>query len=190
MYTTSLSMLSDIRHGGRNGAWGRFVQTYAPMLLSIAKRCGLSDAEAADAGQETLLAVHQAATSEEKPLGQQRGRFRYWLRRVAKNKVIDVVRQRQPTISLDEPGLVDGADIERVFDEEWERSLLDRALAQVRQEVSPVRYQAFELYAVQGVPPKDVAKLLEISRNAVFISKCKVLRRLCEIGEALRREEG
>lgn len=80
--------------------------------------------------------------------------------------------------------------MDEAFESEWQRCLLGRALEAVSREVDPAVYQAFELYAVHGQPADKVARLLETTRNAVYISKTRVLRRLRAVLGRLMEEEG
>ena len=75
------------------------------------------------------------------------------------------------------------------FETEWRRNLLTRALDQVAATVDPTVYQAFELYVLQGHRPDQVARLLGVTRNAVYISKTRVMRRLRGIFSGLLEEE-
>ena len=80
-------------------------------------------------------------------------------------------------------------DAQAVFDQEWERNQLAIALREVARCVDPGVYQAFELYAVLGQPASRVAKFLGVSRNAVYISKSRVLARLRDVLARLERDE-
>ncbi len=76
------------------------------------------------------------------------------------------------------PGPLD--ELEAAFEAEWQKVAMEEALDEVRREVDPVTFQAFDLYARKDQPPGQVAKLLGLSRNAVYIAKNRVLARLRE----------
>ena len=195
--TTNLSLLESMRGGRDQRAWREFFHAYAPMLAGFARRLGLSDADANDAVQETLLAVHAAFRKMDGPFDRGKGRFKSWLRGIAQNKVRDVhrrrareerARARHAAEQANSPG--DTAEMDEAFESEWQRRLLGRALEAVSREVDPAVYQAFELYAVLGQPADKVARLLGTTRNAVYISKTRVLRRLRAVLARLMEEEG
>lgn len=183
---TSESLLEGLRAGDR-GAWHRLWQCYAPLIAAYARRAQLSDPDAADVVQETLIAVHRAFAEMTSPFDRTQGRFRHWLGGIVRHKIDDVRRQRArrvrsggaaqigPNIDLAELAAPPSND---VWDVEWQRNTLRRALEQVATEVEPVIFQAFWLYVIEDQPAEQVAKLLGVSRNAVYISKCRVLRRL------------
>lgn len=195
---TSLSLLERMRGGVDERAWREFVRAYSPLLMAFAKRLGLSDADADDAVQETLLAVHGVFREMEEPFDRSKGRFKSWLRGIAKHKVRDVQRRRgrhayleqRDVFATGDADLISSAEADELFELEWQRNLLAWGLERVAREVDPAVYQAFELYAVHGHPADQVARLLGVTRNAVYISKTRVLRRISRIIAELQEEAG
>ena len=49
------------------------------------------------------------------------------------------------------------------WDATWEKNLLDRALERVRERIDERQFQVFDLHAVKGWPPADVAQTLGMS---------------------------
>jgi RNA polymerase sigma factor (sigma-70 family) len=195
--TTSPSLLEGIRVGNDPRAWQEFFHTYAPFILAFAKRLGLSDADAADTVQDTMLAVHTTFRRLTEPFDRTKGRFKAWLRGIAQHKVRDVQRRRAKLVQARTQRAVEEADavaavgdMDQAFETEWRRALLGRALTQVAREIDPAVYQAFELTAVHGQSPVNVAKLLGVTRNAVYISKTRVLQRVRTTLNALIEAEG
>lgn len=77
---------------------------------------------------------------------------------------------------------------EAAFDAEWQKVAMEEAMDVVRREFEPSTFQAFDLCWHKNMPPREVAKLLGISRNAVYLAKGHVLARLKELldeGEAV-----
>jgi len=197
--STSLTMLEGLRGGRDQRAWREFMRRYAPMLMAFAKRLGLSDADAGDAVQETLMAVHQVFAKLQEPFDRSKGKFKSWLHGVVRNKVRQIRRQAgqrerlQARVSAagDERHAEEAGDpVDEAFELEWRRNQLAEAMRLVSQECEPAVVQAFQLYAVHGQAPEKVAALLGISRNAVYISKCRMVRRLRETLARLEEEEG
>jgi RNA polymerase sigma-70 factor, ECF subfamily len=204
--TTSLSLLENLRGGDDQSAWRAFFTRYSPLLFNVGKRLGLSDTDAHDAVQDTLLAVHGEFRSLKGPFDRTKGGFKAWLCGVARHKVLEVRRRVQriehaerATGDLDhEPASRNGSakskpppdELNAAFEVEWRRHILTQALQRVASETDPAVYQAFMLYAIEGQPPAKVARLLEISRNAVYISKTRVLQRLRDAIAQVQAEEG
>lgn len=72
-------------------------------------------------------------------------------------------------------------EVERVWHEEWSDTILRVCLDRVRSEVTPVTYEAFELFACRGWPAERVAQELGLTENAVFGAKRRVLARIREL---------
>ena len=70
------------------------------------------------------------------------------------------------------------ADDQTLWDEEYQRRLLDWAAECVRREVQESTWQAFWQTAVEGRPPEEVAQRLAMSTGAVYIAKSRVIARI------------
>ena len=155
------------------------------MIYRLLRRHGLQDADARDVMQELLLAVSRSIDRWDP--AKERGSFRGWLRRVARNLVINWLKQRGRRVvatggsdlqsmldmlpAADEPDTVE-------FDRELRRALFHRAAEQVRGEVHRATWQAFWETAVVGTSPADAATKLGMTVGAVRVAKCRVLARL------------
>src|SRR5262245_65924676 len=91
---TRPSLLVRVRDGADDEAWRLFIDLYGPLVYSFARRNGLQDADAADLTQEVFQSVAGAVRSLH--YDPRRGSFRSWLHTVARNRLIDWQRKRQP----------------------------------------------------------------------------------------------
>ncbi len=165
------------------------------MLVSYARRVGLSDADACEAVADTLATFVRRYLAGD--FDRDKGRLKNWLGGIARHKVLKCLGRRSHA-SLDahradgtrhtpEPAAAD--DAEEAFEHEWRLERLSQALDILRRESDPDTYQAFDLYALKDWPVEKVAKFLGASRNAVYISKTRCLKRLRAIVEKLIAEE-
>ena len=46
--------------------------------------------------------------------------------------------------------------------------MMSQALDELKTQIEPTTYQAFDFYALQNEPPQKVAQMLDISVSAVF----------------------
>ena len=90
--TTRASLLLRLCDTEDHEAWVEFVTLYEPVIYRLLRQHGLQDADARDVMQELLLAVSRSIDRWDPQ--KQRGSFRGWLRRVARNLVIDWLKQR------------------------------------------------------------------------------------------------
>src|SRR5262249_28242214 len=110
--------------------------------------------------------------------------FRGWLWTVFRNRWRD--RQRHlagapPAAGgLDLDGLPGPPAEDPLGAAEYRRYLVDRILRLIQAEFQPVTWKAFLEYIVAGRPPAEVARDLGVTVNAVYLAKCRVLRRLRE----------
>lgn len=179
-----MTLLESLRVGGGSAAWDEFFGRYAPMLMAFARKSGLPDSDAQDAVQEVLMAVLRQFGRLTEPFDRSRGPFKAWLRGVARNKMRDIRRRGRREAPGGHAAAEDAAvdeSMDAAFEDEWRRALLLDCLHEVAQRVDPAVYQAFEPYAVHGRPPGDVARLLGVTKNAVYISKTRVLKLAREI---------
>src|SRR6266545_5812570 len=89
---TRPSLLARLKDWSQQTAWREFDHDYAPLLRNVASKAGLTDAEADEVAQETLIAVAKKI-GEFKHAGN-RGSFRAWLYQQARWRIADQFRAR------------------------------------------------------------------------------------------------
>jgi RNA polymerase sigma-70 factor (ECF subfamily) len=110
-----------------------------------------------------------------------KGGFKFWLRRVANNKINDFFKKRQVPLAKT-------ADFRRpqkrelspdeLWEKEWQRKHLQYCLKQIQPEVAPTTYQAFQYHVLCGWPVDKVAEVFQISVDQVYTAKSRITRRL------------
>ena len=183
--TTRASLLFRLRDSQDHEAGVEFVSLYEPVAYRLLRRHGLQDADAREVMQELFMAVSRNIDRWDP--AKERGSFRGWLRRVARNLVINWLKQRERRAAV-----TGGSDLQAMinslpanpgpesalFDQELRRALFQRAAEKVRREVQPATWQAFWETAVVGTPPVDAARKLGMLVGAIRVAKCRVLARL------------
>jgi len=172
-------------------AWSQFCERYRPVLTAFARRLGLSEHDAEDAAQETLVAFLEAYRRGE--YDRDKGRLRNWLLGIAKNKVRYLQRQKGRDLVIvagdDQSGVMtkiaDDQSISELWEAEWRRAVIKVCLAQVRSQVEASTMQAFELLTLSERPAEEVASQLGMTVNAILKAKRRVLARMREIYRAL-----
>ena len=189
---TQPTLLDRLREGADPMAWDEFFQRYWRLIYAWARRHGCSDDTAEEIVQDVMLAVFERRDVYR--YDPQRGRFRDWLGTLVRNKVAD--HRRRPSGRIrgrggeSDAGFAEPADPGDPPDAAWqaafEEALLMVLLDIVQREMNPRTYQAFELYALHGVPAAKVAQTTGLSPNAVYQARKNVLRRLRDLGSAYR----
>lgn len=165
-------------------AWQEFVAIYEPHVYRFARRRGLQDADAHELVQNVFLSVAKAVGGW-KP-DPDRGKFRAWLFRIARNHVINLARKRKPdqgTGRTDEyerlQQLCDQVDSTSVaLEQDYRRELFRTAAAEVRVQVKPQTWEAFWLSSVEGKPIAEVAEQLSVSAGSIYIARSRVIHRM------------
>jgi RNA polymerase sigma factor (sigma-70 family) len=184
---TRASLIVRIADAGDAQAWDEFVRLYQPVVYRLARRQGLQHADAEELVQEAMLAVARAVDGWAPD--PQRGRFRAWLYRIARNLMINfLVRPKHQvwgTGDTDMHRLLEAecdVDIEvtRTFEIEYRREIFRWAAQRVQGDVKKNTWQAFWLSTVDDLQVTDVARRLGMSVGSVYIARSRVMARLRE----------
>jgi RNA polymerase sigma-70 factor, ECF subfamily len=179
MATTSRTLLEKVRNRGDEEAWCRFVERYWRLIYWVARRAGLSESNAEDVVQEVFAKLVTVMPSFE--YDRTRGTFRAFIQTIAQRHIADRRRTRTLDVSSSADGRDVGADdFEMIWEREWLRSRIVLALDEVAREIEPRTYQAFQLVALEGWPPKTAGEFLEMPVASVYQAKSRVIARLRE----------
>jgi RNA polymerase sigma factor (sigma-70 family) len=184
---TSATLLEAVKDGQDGQAWNRFISRYRPMIVSFAKRLGLDKSDAEDIGQETLLVFLQ--DYREGQYDRMKGKFRSWLFGIAHNQALNFQRKKlwenvvpEETRSTGFITRIESPDeVRELWEEEWQRLVLRTCMEEIAKEVSPQTLAAFKFYVVKEWSAEKIARHLEMSPNAVYIAKNRVLRLIRKI---------
>ncbi len=193
MNTTRATLLERLRDGDAVMAWEEFFQRYWRLIYTAARERGCREHTAEEIVQEVMLTVfRQRDVFRYDPT---RGRFRDWLRTVVRNAVAEHrrgpsqrIRARGGDSADPFPEPSDDTQPEAVWEAAFEESMLAALLDCVRREVAPETFQAFELLALEELSGRQVAKVTGLTRNAVYLARKRVLKRLQELGAGYRED--
>ena len=164
---------------------------YRPAIIALARRRGLSAADADDVAQDVCRSVADAVGTFEPGLGLPgRARFSTWLATIAERKTIDALRRsRVRPASGHAFEAVAARDTDsRLLRFEVRRRLFLAAAADIQNEMSPTAWESFWRTAIDGAPAERVAKTLGMTAGAVYAAKARTMRKLVERIRALEAE--
>lgn len=183
---TRYTLLSRLEDRGDHDSWKDFFDTYWRFIYSVALRSGLTEAEAQDVVQETIISV--ARDIDKFKRDRSLGSFKGWLRNIIRWRIADQLRKRARASWKDDsktgedwpaPDVAEVPDpagdaTESVWEEEWQANLLAAALEMVKRRVKEEHYQIFDLYVIKQWPVTKVARALGINVGLVYLVKCRV----------------
>ena len=191
---TRASLILRIADARDARAWDEFTRLYQPVLYRLARRRGFQHADAEELVQEAMLAVARAV--EGWVPDPQRGRFRDWLHRIARNLMINFLTRRKHQVwgtgDTDMQRMLEAecdadAAVTQTFEIEYRREVFRWAAERVQPAVKENTWQAFWLSTIDDLPAGEVARRLGMSIGSVYIARSRVMARLRE--EVRRIEE-
>ena len=196
---TRVSLLERLRNHEDQESWRDFFETYWRLIYSFATQAGLSDHEAQEVVQETVISV--AGTMPKFKYDPAVCSFKGWLRHLTQKRIVDQIRRRSREVLADDfqaeesrdgdaSGLALAAtdpELDAIWQKEWEENLRAAALDRLQRQVKAEHFQVFTLYVVQGKSLREVCGLLGVSAPTVYVVKHRLSRLLRDIGRNMER---
>ena len=181
---TRYSLLSRMQDREDQDSWKDFFDTYWRLIYSFAIKSGLTDAEAQDVVQETVISV--AKDIQKFKRDPTLGTFKGWLRNLTRWRIADQLRKRTrnvpvennlstPLLGTDETAGPVNAELEAIWEEDWQANLLETAMERVKPRVKEEHYQIFDLNVVRQWPAGKVAQALGVNIGMVYLAKHRVM---------------
>jgi RNA polymerase sigma factor (sigma-70 family) len=197
---TRPTLLFRLRDWEDKGSWDEFYRLYRNFVYGLARRGGLTHVEAEEVTQEVFIRVAETIQAFESDPA--RGTFRGWLAQLTRWRIADKFRAR-PRDAAGGPSRrsEEFADatrtIERLPDDrtapldaaseaEWQKHVLDAALARLARRVPAKHFQVFDLYSRQGWPVMRVARELGLNPASVYLISHRLTKQLKAEVEKLR----
>lgn len=183
---TRSSLLRGLKNWEDNERWQQFFDRYWKLIYGVAIKSGLTNTEAQDVVQETVLTV--ARNIKDFEYNRAAGSFRGWLMKTTRWRIADQFRKRLP-VAKSSPRSPDDsqrtatieripdpapADLEAIWEAEWEKNLVEKALERVRRKVDAKQYRVFDLHVNKGMAVADVARTAGVNAEYVYNVKSRV----------------
>jgi RNA polymerase sigma-70 factor (ECF subfamily) len=185
-HATRSSLVRRLHEWRDEDGWQDFFDTYWKLIYAVAIKAGLSDVEAQDVVQETVLAV--AKQMRAGGYDRSKSSFKTWLNTITRRRIIDHFRKRTaPKVPLPQTGddttradslssLPDpsSAELDSLWDSEWQKNLLDAAIERAKRYVTPRQFQIFDLAVLRDVATGEVCQLLKVNAAQVYLARHRV----------------
>ena len=187
---TRFSLILRLKENADAEDWQQFCEIYQPLIYRIGQLGGLQETDANDFVQDVLVRVAKSVSQFE--TDSRLGSFRGWLGTIARNLLIDFLRQQSRL-----PVTADGSGVARLIAElpgrgdetqfyqsEFQKRVFLWAASEVRPSFRDSTWQAFWQTSVEQLSVERVAEELGISTGAVYIARSRVIARLRRVIEA------
>ncbi len=166
------ALLLSAANAGDAGAYRQLLLQLAPVLRALARRglakAGLSDTDAEDIVQETLLAIHLKRQSFNKSA--QAGP---WIRAIARHKLIDMLRRRGRRFDIP---INDFSEL--IAAGENEPDMLIAGVDHHLESLAPGQRKVLRVIAVDGASIGEAAARLAMTKGAVRVALHRALSAL------------
>jgi RNA polymerase sigma-70 factor (ECF subfamily) len=182
---TRATLLQRLKNWQDQSSWQEFFDTYWKLIYRVALKAGLTETEAQDVVQETMVSVskHMPAFKYDPAIGS----FKAWLLKLTRWRILDQFRKRGPlqhqslsqdtatgTRTVDKVVDPKSQDWDAVWNLEWEQTVLEAALLKVKRRVDPQKFQIFDLYVNKEWSAARVAEAFGVSIDQVYLAKHRV----------------
>ncbi len=188
---TSRTLLHRVRDARDHEAWRRFLEIYAPLLESYGRAHGLSASDVEEVRDQCLELVARRMPGFE--YERARGGFKGWLYRIAKGRIVDMLRRPVPRRAETRELVALSAALpapDELWEEHWRAEHLRYALERVKEREPPRSFAVFELLLFDGLDVAEVCARTGLNANQVYKAKSRVLRRLRRTLERSDAEPG
>ena len=197
---TRATLLSKLRDMDNHAEWEEFYDTYSKLIHGMALKSGLTEFEAQEVVQETIIGV--ANKIPEYRYVPEQCSFKSWLFNMIKWRIADQFRNRQIRARSDsEETRTDGTsttdripapeppnELEAYYEAGWENTVEKRAIDNTIKRVAPKTYQLFDFCVFKRWPAAKVAKTMNVNIGQVYLAKFRVSRMLKQEIKSLRKQ--
>jgi RNA polymerase sigma factor (sigma-70 family) len=189
---TSIGWLNSLKRGGPYASgWGYLVGSYGPFLRGILARRGLKDEAADDVVQNVLLVIVRRLPEFER---QRTGSFRSWLRSITVNCLRDYWkaegRNHPATGNSQLHGVIEElqdaeSELSQIWNREHAHHVVGLLLDAIQNDFEPRTIAIFKQLTLAKAPVDEVAGQFQITPNACFIARSRVMKRLKTLSREL-----
>lgn len=185
---TRKSLLTRLKNLQDQESWRTFFDTYWKLIYSVAVKAGLNASAAQDVVQETVLAVTRSI-----------GKFKYdpdkcafktWLLKVTRSRISNHFRSERkhataaPRDTPDDPSWIEnmadpmGNRLDALWNEEWEKNIMDAAITRVKHRIPAEQFQVFQLYVMKALPVMTVSRTFGVNAGQIYLIKHRISKLL------------
>jgi len=186
------SLLHRLKDCEDQVSWQDFYNTYRDLIHRFALKAGLTEIEAEEVVQETVIAA--ARKLPEFKYDPAVCSFKTWLLNLTVWRIKDQFRKRGPagresvaarataptaddtsrTATIERIADPAGNDLEAVWEGDWQKAVIEAAMERIKEQANLRDCQMFDLYALRGWPAREVARTLGVNVGRVYLAKFRI----------------
>jgi RNA polymerase sigma factor (sigma-70 family) len=185
LLTTRRSLVDRLANWNDQRRWQEFFDTYSKLIYSAARQSGLTDTEAQEVVQETVITV--ARNIDKLKYDPAIGSFKGWLLQITRWRIADQFRKREPgnakrprsaddrlTATIERVPDSRVVDLDAVWETEWKENLFEAAIVRVKKKIEPKQFQIFDCYVRKEWSARKVAERLRVNVGQVYLARHRV----------------
>lgn len=196
---TRRSLVDRLQNWEDRKHWQEFFDTYWKLIFSAARKSGLTETEAQEVVQETVITV--AKKVGKLHYDPARGSFKAWLLHITRWRIADQFRKRRPgedhhrfaddtrmTATIERVPDMEAANLDELWEREWQENLLAAAMQRVKKKVDAKQFQIFDCYVRKEWPAQKVATELGVNVGQVYLARHRITAVLKKEIKALEKQ--
>src|SRR5438094_10338601 len=185
LLATRRSLVDRLANWDDQRRWQDFFDTYWKLIYSAARKSGLTDSEAQEVVQETVITV--AKKIDKLHYDPALGSFKGWLLQITRWRIADQFRKRdsmqtqrerseedRKTATIERLPDLNVVDLDVLWEREWQENLFDAAIARVKKKVDPKQFQIFDCYVRKEWPAQKVGVRLHVNIGRVYLARHRI----------------
>jgi RNA polymerase sigma-70 factor (ECF subfamily) len=187
---TRKSLLLRLKDWDDQKSWREFFELYWRLIYGVAIKAGLTEVEAQEVLQETVISFAKEIKTFQ--YDRSKGRFKSWLLQITRRRIVDEFRKRRPadanseaTADAKQEGTCEtdiieripdpsGSALDTIWEEEWQKNLVETALEKIRSRINPKHYEIFDRHALKNEPVREIARGAGVSVAQVYWVKHRI----------------
>jgi RNA polymerase sigma factor (sigma-70 family) len=185
---TRLTLIQRIKNRCDEHSWQEFVDIYRPYIAVVVRNMRVNEAEIDDHVQSVLLICWNKLPDLDYNPG--KGKFRFWLSRIANFTVVNHIRKAGRRLELQENfeiPLTVPPEVEQMADHEWKVFISKLAWENVKTTLSENAIYSFD-ELMKGRKPAEIAVEIGVEENTVHAHKSRIEKKLFSEIQHLKQE--